>query len=482
MRIPFPKAIPLVPLLITLTVVLLVQIIQNTDPAFALLMLVAQLAAAVGFNRMGGMTHMAGAFCLFAVLPNVTVPEITHILLGQSGEYNLQHPLVTAGVCAVFFICIMTAAILVSSISHPVALIDHIHFSIFELRIISALSCIFAVSIAIKLLTLQEQLQDGTLLTGVSHFQPILLAVSVMLATYVRIVTTNGRSVVNWYVAFLLILSIAPGLLSASKEGMLTPLLCWIVVVASSRHRFTWFGTLGLVAVVFCAWVFVYPFSQNARGLVRGSQSISNRVSLIIQFIQDPSAFPDSVSDFAESSEFGTDSSKVNIIARFSLLQSNDMLIDADFRSGYTSIERYTPILLSVVPHMLWPDRPTPILSNELGHKAGFTMSDSDTGTGISIGGPGMFFDVGGWLALIVYTLICFTVFFFAVIRIVGTSEKSIWGLVPVGTEALIAGAASPASMFNLVFWFMVMLILMIAILKAISYLAEALISRTIPT
>ena len=57
---------------------------------------------------------------------------------------------------------------------------------------------------------------------------------------------------------------------------------------------------------------------------------------------------------------------------------------------------------------------------------------------------------MGGWLALIVYTLICFTVFFFAVIRLVGNSEKSIWGLVPVGIEALIAGAASPSSMFLL--------------------------------
>ena len=379
MRIPFPKTIPLGPLLITLTAVVLVQIIQGTDPAFALLMMVAQLAAAVAFNRMGGMTHMAGAFCFFAVLPNVTVPEITHLLLGQSGDYNLQHPLVTAGVCAIFFTCIMTAALLISSIRHPVALLDHIHFSIVELRIISALSCIFAVSVSIKLLTLTEQVEDGSLLAALSHFIPILFAVSIMLATYVRIVTTNGKSVVNWYVAFLLILSIVPGLLNASKEGMLTPLLCWFVVAASSRHRFTWLGTLVLAAVMFVVWVFVYPFSQNARVSIRESESISDKTGLIIQFIRDPSLFPDSISNFEESSEFGTASSKVNIIKRYSLLQSNDMLIDADQRSGYTSIDRYTPILFSVVPHALWPDRPEPILSNELGHKAGFTMANSDT-------------------------------------------------------------------------------------------------------
>lgn len=482
MRFPFPKTIPLGRLLIALTAVLLVQIIQGTDPAFALLMLAAQVAAAVAFNCLGGMTHMAGAFCLFAVLPNVTIPELTHLLVGQPGDYNLQHPLMTAGACAVFFGCVMTAALLVSSISHPVALLDHIHFSIFELRIISALSCILAVTISINLLSLKGPLQDGTLLAAAGHFLGFLFAGSIMVATYVRIVTTNGRSVVNWYVAFLLIISMVPGLLNASKEGILTPLLCWIVVVAASRHRFTWFGTLGLAAVLFVAWAFVYPFSQNARGPVRESQSISERVSLIILFIRDPSAFPDVTSTSEESSEFGTATSKVNIIQRYSLLKSNDMLIDADLRSGYTSIDRYTPILLSVVPHALWPDRPNPILSNELGHKAGFTMGDSDTETGIAIGAPGVFFDLGGWLALIVYTLICVTVYFFVVIRFVGSSESGIWGLVPIGTEALIAGAVSPAAMFNLVYWFMGMLFLMIAILKTISYLAEALISRRIPT
>ena len=482
MRIPFPKTIPLGRLLIALTAVLLVQLIQGTDPAFAILMLVAQVAAVVAFNRMGGMTHMAGGFCLFAVLPNVTVPEITHILLGQPGDFNLQHPLMTAGACAVFFICVMTAALLVSSISHPVALLDHIHFSIAELQIISALSCAFALSTSIRVISLNAPVTDGTLLAALNHFVPYLFAVSVLLATYVQVVRTNGASVVNWYVVVILALCIANGLLIASKEGILTPLLCWFVVVASTRHRFTWFGTLGVAAVLFVAWVFVYPFSQNTRTAVRESELISDKVDLIIQFIRDPSSFPDYAESFEESSEFGTDTSKVNIIQRYSLLQTNDMLIGADLKLGYTSIERYAPILLIVVPHALWPDRPAPILSNELGHKAGIRIANEDIWTGIAIGSPGMFFDLGGWLALVVYTLTFFTVFFFIIIRVVSTTERSVWGLVPIGTGAGVAGACAPSSMFNLLFMFLGMLSAMIVILKIISYCAEALISRRIPT
>ena len=242
MRILFPKSIPLQPLLVMLALVLCIQVIQGTDPVFAVLMLIAQTAAAAAFNQMGGMTHMAGAFCLFAILPTVTVPEITHLVLRQPGDFNLLQPLATAAVCAVFFICVMIAALLVSSMSHPLALLEHIQFSITELRIVSALACIFSLSIAFKQLTLSGGIQNGSLSAAASHFYPFLLAMSVMLATYARITTTGGKSVMNWYIASLLILAVVPGVLSASKEGMLLPFLCWLVVVASSRHRFSWMG------------------------------------------------------------------------------------------------------------------------------------------------------------------------------------------------------------------------------------------------
>ena len=286
----------------------------------------------------------------------------------------------------------------------------------------------------------------------------------------------------NWYIASLLILAVVPGVLSASKEGMLLPFLCWLVVVASSRHRFSWYGILGLAAVLFVALTFVYPFSQNARFPVRGAGTLSEKIDLIVEFIRDPSRFPDTTSTSEESSEFGTATSKVGIIARYSVLPSIGMLIDGDQKLGFTSIERYAPVLVSVVPHALWPDRPVPITSNELGHKAGFKMGAGDTTTGIAIGSPALFFDLGGWLALMVYTLLCFAVFFLLAIRVVGDSSAGIWGLVLIGTEGNLAGNASPETMFSIVVTFLGMFFVLVALLKAISYITEALVSRPIAT
>ena len=282
----------------------------------------------------------------------------------------------------------------------------------------------------------------------------------------------------NVFVAFLLVLAVVPGMLSASKEGILTPLLCWLVVVASSRHRFSLYGILGLAAVLFIAWTYVYPFSQNARDPIRAANNVTEKVDLIIDYFQDPTQFADVNSSYSKSSEFGLESSKVSIIARYSTLPSIDMLIDADFKLGYTGVERYLPVLVSVVPHALWPNKPHAITSNELGHKAGFAMSANDTTTGIAIGSPALFFDLGGWLALIVYTLLCFALFFFAAIRLVGKSTSSVWGLVLIGTEANMAGNASPETMFYIALVFVGTFIMTLLVLKAIGNTAAVLISR----
>ncbi|HVN79228.1 MAG TPA: hypothetical protein VMW38_09535, partial [Terriglobia bacterium] len=297
---------------------------------------------------------------------------------------------------------------------------------------------------------------------------------------YVRIRVTNGRSAITLYIASLILLAIIPGILTATKEEMLLPPFCWLVVVAASGYRFSRLGILIPLALALFELTFVWPFAQNARAPVREAETISERVDLVTQFIRDPTSFPDTISSGDPSEEFGTGAPKVNIIRRFSVLKSIDMLIDADLKSGYTSIDRYLPVLVSFVPHALWPDRPEVITSNELGHKAGFPMADEDTETGIEIGSPALFFDLGGWLALGAYAVASFFLFFFITVRLIGKANSGIWSLVLLGTQAHQAVGQTPASLFATVFIFLEVFCFLVAILKAISYIGQTLISRPV--
>ena len=159
------------------------------------------------------------------------------------------------------------------------------------------------------------------------------------------------------------------------------------------------------------------------------------------------------------------------------------MLIDADEKLGYTSIDRYTPVLaIDLCLMLVWPNRPAPITSNELGHKAGFAMDVGDTSTGIAIGSPALFFDLGGWLALIVYTVLCFVIFFLFTVRIVGSSSTGVWGLVLIGIEANAAGNAGPSAMYSMVVTFLGLFVGTVVVLKIVSRASEVLISRQITT
>ncbi len=475
MRLPYPKYIPLPATLAFLAAFLVLQLIEGTYPTFALLMLVAQVAGVMAFNRLGGMSHVAGSFCLFSLLPNVTVPEIGHAILGQPGSFNLQAPERTAAVCAVFYVSMYLASVLASSVSHREPYFDRIQFSLLQLRAIGFEAILAAMVI---IYGLSGSAENGSARAALQHFLPLMLPLSVMLGTYVRLEMSGGRSAFSWYIALVIVAATFPGLLGASKEGMLTPLMCWLIVCASAGYRFGRASIGILVVVLGLVWIFVYPFSQNARNPMRAAPSMSAAIDIMIDYIRDPSAYAP-VEQVSESDvEFGAGSAKLNIIQRYSLLNSNGMLVAADQVQGFSGIEAYVPALYTVIPHFLWPDRPDPVSSNSLGHKAGFRMGAQDTTTGIAIGSPSLFYDLGGWIPLAVYTILLYGSFFHVTRLIVGPTTTSIWGLMLIGTTAMIAGPTMPSTIYYFIFQFSGMLLVLIAVLKAAGYVSEYLFSR----
>jgi hypothetical protein len=480
MRLPFPTSIPMMQALPIFGVLLAVQLLEGTDPSFAVLMLIAQVFAVLAFNALGGMSHVAGSFCMFSLLPNVTVPEIAHAIVGQPGDYHILAPLKTAAVCAVFYASLYAAAKFAVMLPHPPPLLDRVQFSLTELRAVSALSAILSLFIAIAVL-FSGGVQDGTTLAAIQHFYPLLNPLSVIAATYVRLSSTLRRSAMSWYVAVILAAGIIPGVLSASKEGMLTPMLCWLLVCGARRYRFTRRQVAVLAGFILVAWFFVYPYSQNARDVVHAAKSFPERIAVIVAYFRNPSIVEDTTSNVdPDASEFGESSSKLSIVQRFSLLNSAGMLINADQTEGFTGIERYFPAFFSIVPHFVWPDRPVAVASNELGHKAGFKMGRDDTTTGIAISSPALFYDVGGWLGLPVYTMLDFLFYFYVLRSIFGTATRSVWGLMMIGATAYASGVFFPSTPIVMIEVFLTAFAVLVGCLKIVAYLSESLFSRPV--
>jgi hypothetical protein len=362
----------------------------------------------------------------------------------------------------------------------PRPYLDRVHFSQVELGTISALGTVFILGMMIAMQTAGE-LKDGSTLAALQHFDPVVNPLSIVLATNVRLKSTQGKSAMNWYVAVILAATTLPGVMNAGKEALLTPLFCWLIVCAIYGYRFTRTQVAVLAAVMMVVWFFVYPFSQNARVEVRSATSFSEKISVIEHYIEEPSDFHSEADDFDPNlGEFGESGPKLSIVQRFSLLRSGAMLISSEEAAGFTGVERYLPAFFDIVPHFIWPDRPNPIFSNELGHKAGFRMGPRDTTTGIAISSPALFYDLGGWLALPVYTFLEFGLFFYGLRCVVGNASESVWGLMLIGGTAMVAGPCSPSTPIDILETFVSVFAILMVTLKTLAYLSETLFARQV--
>ena len=479
MRIPCPISLPLIQVFLFLCALLSLQLVEGTDPYFAVLMMMAQVFGVMAFNALGGMSHVAGSFCLFSLLANVTVPEIAHSIVGQPGDFRLLASLKVAAVCAIFYASFYAAARFLVLLPHPRPFLDRVNFSLSELRALSWIAAILFVSL--QFVAASAEVKNGSALAALLHFYPVLDPLSVILATYVCLKTTQGRSAMNWELAVILAAATVPGFLGASKEGMLTPMFCWLIVCGTFGYRFTRPQVAVLAGLLGVVWFFVYPYSQDARDAVRGAPSFSERISTIVAYFRDPSDFANAADPIDPTeNEYGRSAARLNIVQRFSLLKANGMLVNSDDHEGFTGIDRYLPAFLEIIPHFLWPDRPDPISSNELGHKAGFRLQRSDTTTGIAIASPALFYDIGGWLALPVYTFLGFELFFYALRCMVGKAAQSVWGLMLIGGTAMNAGPALPVTLIEIVEQFVTVFGTLVLVLKIISWASQSLLTRPV--
>ena len=81
------------PALLFLGLLLSLQLIEGTDPNFAILMMLAQVFGVLAFNTLGGMSHLAGSICLLSLLPNATVPELAHGFraIALASDFGIRH-------------------------------------------------------------------------------------------------------------------------------------------------------------------------------------------------------------------------------------------------------------------------------------------------------------------------------------------------------------------------------------------------------
>jgi hypothetical protein len=154
----------------------------------------------------------------------------------------------------------------------------------------------------------------------------------------------------------------AQGLLGFSKEGMFTPMVCWLVAAASQRYKLTLLHLAAGIAGVLFMFLFLVPYSQYGRNMAGLDQPLEERIATATRLL---SNLGEVRQEYNESNDEGYSESpgyfntSQGFLDRLQMISVDDGLIAVTDRTGTFG---YFPVIFgfeNLVPHVFWPSKPS---------------------------------------------------------------------------------------------------------------------------
>jgi hypothetical protein len=435
-RLPFPERVPLVPVVFFAIVLCTLQIYQGTAPPFSLCCFLFVIIAASAFNVAGGITRPSGAYIFFYSVLAVIVGLTWKAVLGEAADSNLETPMVTIEVylCA---ICGMFAAIYISKrlTSKRALLADFVT----DENMQSATMGCLVTGLALTFIFAIFPMEPGGVLSGLLQLNRFLL-MAMFLGVVHAIRRSGGTSSISLPVLIAGGVSFATGVLGFSKEGMLNPLLCWLVAAASQRYKVSLTQIAGGILLAFLVFEYLVPYSQVGRNYAGTStSSIDLSISLLGNLGSVRSEYIGSQGNNEEDElAVGYFTHHQGFFDRLQMIGPDDSLV-ALTENG--TVAGFTPVYIyfaNFIPHFIWKNKPTWGGGNLYAHQMGL-LAEDDTSTGISFSPSGEAFHLMRWTGILILAPVLWIMLFTLMDSLCGDVRKSPWGLLAIITFAHIA-------------------------------------------
>ena len=417
---------------------MLLQQVQGTAFLFSVLSALFVVVATLTFNLAGGLTRPSGGYVFFYSVLGVLVGLVGKAVLGERADANLLQPNLTMGV---FFggICGMLVAVYVSRrITRRRAFLQNV---VPPERMQDATIGCMTVGIGLYLFLTLAIHGNGSFLSAlgqVNRFLPL----SIILGVTHQIRKSGGTSSLSVPVILVsLMMFVFYGLFSFSKEGMLTPLLCWAVAAGAQRYRVTLAQMVAFgVAMTFFSYYLV-PYAQDGRNYKSESGSLSENITASVDLLQHLDLVRDrfkATQAFTETEGTSNYFPQSAFLDRLQMISVDDRLIDVTERGEVFGL---APILIdfeNLIPHVFWPDKPTPFFGNVFAHEVG-GLSEDDNTTGVSFSPSGEAFHLDKWVGVLVVAPLVWILLFVTMDSLCGDVRRSPWGLLVIALFAHVA-------------------------------------------
>ena len=450
MILPFPTRIPIYPALAFTCLLVLIELIEGTDPRFAALVFAFFLISVFAFNVVHGLSRPSGAYILSYSVLVVGIGTIYKAWLGQPAETNLSQPLLAMSAYVATIIGLFLAGFVSSRFTTTKDGIAGV-FNVRETRFRASASGCLIVHFTMIAAFIYLPGGGGQILHSIALVSPFLLLTG-LLGTIGAIQDSAGKRSFNLISLIALSYMLIGGMLAFSKQGMFIPAVCWLLGAAWARFRLRAIHIVALAIYIVCAVEVFTSISASRDDIQTGTTA--ERLSLLEHYI----THLDELHARASTSEVNSRDFAAKMLYygkpqglwdRLTMMPNDALLIsfsDQGHYFGYTAVAYY---FANVVPRVIAPNKLKGKLvvgGNLYAHEMG-GLADFDTTTGISFSPTAEAYHIDGWRGVLLLQPAIFLLLFCTVDTVTGDIRRHPWGLfltlafAHVAPEALLGGA-----------------------------------------
>ena len=264
-----------------------------------------------------------------------------------------------------------------------------------------------------------------------------LVPLGIIIGVIYEIQESGGRRSVNMPIlvggAYIFLLY---GIVNFSKQGMLTPIFCWLLPVCALRYRLTMLQVISACAGLFLILYLLVPYAQYGKRFLTEGQTSADKMVISARLLSDPAELRRNYeSDPGAPGYFNT---AQGFWDRLQFLSADDQLVeitDQGKKFGYSPLAL---VLANAVPHFIWPNKPSFNLGNTYAHEIG-KMNEEDTSTGISFSPTAEAYHLDGWVSLLVVAPLLWFMLFVVYDLVLGNLRSSPWGLLALALLSHVA-------------------------------------------
>jgi hypothetical protein len=406
-----------------------IQLMQGTNPTFALACFAYILVATIAFNVAGGFTRTSGAYVFFNSVLGVIIGLCVKVYLGEPADSNLFSPMLTIEVYLAGMIMMLVAVGLSRRLSTRRAIMG---MTVTEANMQTATVGCLVAGILVMLAGYVLPAGNGSVLSAlnqINRFFPL----TIILGVIHTIRRSGGTRSVNLPVLLAGALMFTIGVLGYSKEGMLGPFAAYLLAASSQRYKLSRSQIVFVILATIFIFRYLVPYAQYGRAFREesGEANIQTSIDLLSNLGYVRGQYLESSAAAYEERVGGYFNAPQGFFDRLQMVAIDDALVNHTQQNGTLG---FYPVILSIyntVPHFIWADKPALIGGNNFAHEIGL-LGEEDTSTGISFSSTSTAFHLLGWSGIFLLAPALWFLLFWTFDSLCGDTRQYPWGLLIV--------------------------------------------------